>query len=327
VQIVYLDQNKWIELARTYHGVETDPELVAVLEFLRREGAAGNTVLPLSAVHYMELCKIGNPNKRARLGEVMWELSAGWTMAAYRRTVEKELDDALATRFPGRVKPRPFSLLGRGVGYAFNTKPLAFRVGQRDGIPLPDSVANTILKRVESRMDDIERSFLTGIGPRGETMPPQRYSGPESNFVKHLKLIHPRLSDASPENRERALYAIALMDISRPLFETLELHGISMDELHTRGVHGAMAFVEDLPSRRVEVHLHRQVLKNREYQAKANDLCDWAGLGRAAGYCDFLVCEKHFADLIQRDHFTARATVLTNIRELPGVASTARITV
>jgi hypothetical protein len=46
-RIIYLDQNKWIELARALSGKD-GPELIQVLDILRESKRLGLNVFPLS---------------------------------------------------------------------------------------------------------------------------------------------------------------------------------------------------------------------------------------------------------------------------------------
>ena len=64
-----------------------------------------------------------------------------------------------------------------------------------------------------------------------------------------------------------------------------------------------------MPIRRVDLHLHKQVLRNLKYAPKSTDLEDWSALAVASCYCDVVVCEKHMADMLLRDGFKARARI------------------
>lgn len=59
--------------------------------------------------------------------------------------------------------------------------------------------------------------------------------------------------------------------------------------------------------------MHRQVLKNEQYKPKQSDLEDWGGIGVASCYCDVVVCEKHFANLLQRDGYKPKARIETKL--------------
>jgi hypothetical protein len=71
--------------------------------------------------------------------------------------------------------------------------------------------------------------------------------------------------------------------------------------------------LDNMPTSRIDIHLHRQVARNKQYASKETDLEDWAGLGVGAAYCDIVVCEKHFRDLISRDKFETRAKVISDL--------------
>jgi hypothetical protein len=67
--------------------------------------------------------------------------------------------------------------------------------------------------------------------------------------------------------------------------------------------------IDDMPTRRVDVHLHRQVLRNSSYVARPTDLEDWGSLAVASSYCDVVVCEKHMADMLKRDGLRTQARI------------------
>jgi hypothetical protein len=71
--------------------------------------------------------------------------------------------------------------------------------------------------------------------------------------------------------------------------------------------------INDMPTRRVDLHLHRQVLHNSNYRARPTDLEDWGGLVIASSYCDVVVCEKHMASMLKRDGFKTHARVEVNL--------------
>jgi hypothetical protein len=75
MKAVYLDQNKWIDLARVYHDKAADPALRPVLDAALAASQNGSAAFPLSAVHYIETWKNREPQRRTRLDEFMWNLS------------------------------------------------------------------------------------------------------------------------------------------------------------------------------------------------------------------------------------------------------------
>lgn len=316
MRVIYLDQNKWIDVARAFHGKARDADLEAaftVIEKLSRRGAA---VFPLSWVHYLETAKSTNHERRKRLGTAMWEISRGHTLASLRKVARFEVETALARRF-SRVNPRDFQLVSKGHEHAFDAG-YAYRIPEEYRGRLPAGIDEEALEGGLQTV--LEKAAITGEGLGGIRMPSPNHNQPNESFKKHLKTLPQRGSSLSPEKREDFLHTIALIDIKEPIKEALDFHGLSWErDLLPLGTEGLTALVQNMPSHRTEVHLHRQILKNPNLKPKDNDLEDWSGLGPATAHCDIVVCEKHFANLLHRDGFQPNARVITDVRKLPDV--------
>jgi len=65
-RIVYLDQNKWIELARALSG-KASPQFIQVLDILRESKRLGLNVFPLSLAHFIET----NKRRDSKAGAVL----------------------------------------------------------------------------------------------------------------------------------------------------------------------------------------------------------------------------------------------------------------
>ena len=315
MKIVYLDQNKWIEIARIYHGKNPNPDSQRVLSVIRDKIEQGVAVFPLSWVHYIETAKNSNHERRRRLGTVMWELSRGYTMASSYHLICYELETALAQRFQN-VSPRPLNLLSTGYAHTFG-KGYSYRLPEE----LRSSIPVEVLKALETQGQEIlEKAVITGEGPGGIRLPSPRNTQYNEQFKQHLETLPARASHLLPEQWDDELYVMALLDVKDPLVDVLHLHGLSFQgDLLPLGKEGLIAISKDLPSRKVEVHMHRQILKNPQLKPRITDLEDWSGLGPASAHCDVVVCEKHFANLVRRDGFRPKAQVLTDLRKLPEI--------
>lgn len=286
--VVYLDQNKWIELARMFHGRDTTTRAKNILREFEVATREGRVAVPLSSVHYTETSRISNVGRKVRLGEAMWRLSRGMTLAAYPTIVRHELEVALAKHLP-QVTPGTVSLLGKGHAHAFGSPPLR-------GL-------------LAAFAEDVERSILTG-DPRLGIQPPAFHGTKHrENFRQHLATLHQRYHDVPRELRENWLYAISTIDILNPLNDVATKHNLDRSVLDGLGEKRLKQVIDDMPTRRVDMHLHREVLKNRSYVARASDLEDWGGLTVASCYCDVVVCEKHMANMLRQSGFLTKARI------------------
>ena len=96
METIYLDQNKWIQLARIYHGKDSEPSSQEFLQKFLWLTESGAVCFPLSSVHYMETTRNRNHEQRKKTGELMWALSKGVTLASYTDIVEFEIRNALS---------------------------------------------------------------------------------------------------------------------------------------------------------------------------------------------------------------------------------------
>lgn len=242
----------------------------------------------------------------------MWKLSKGSTVASYRDVLIHEIRAGLARYFPN-IRQTSLVYLGSGMAHAFGRQRPPFRLDAaiRNRLPL------AFVDAIESaRQVMTEKAVISGVSP---FVPEMARFGPTAHgehFRDHLDNLGANLATVPAENREEALYGPSLGDIIQPLIAVLGEEGRGIQDLLALGVQTVTEFVDRLPSRRIDLHLHRQVLKNPSLRSKLSDLEDWGGLGPAAAYCDLVVCEKHFADLIGRDQFETHATFLTSLSDL-----------
>ena len=297
--IIYLDQNKWIELAKIYHGKETSPGAVLFLKELEASIECGYQY-PLSAIHYMEFSRISNVGRRKRLGEVMAKYSQGDTIVSSREIVLNEIENSLSQFYP-KIKKRDIKLIGKGIDHAFG-------FSRQKGLP-------------DWLMEMADEAILTGSEELN--VEPISYFSTEHrlNFTSHLESLHKDKHELDKKKWDDWINAIAIADVIEPMSEVMKRNGLQPSDLGCLNAKNYSDFIACMPSRSVDVHLHKQVLKNPNYKPKISDLEDWAGLGIASSYCDVLVCEKHFADMLKRDSFKKKARVVTSLYDIfEGVA-------
>ena len=116
--VIYLDQNQWIFLARAYHNLPEGKKFSAVLEKIQLASREQRSLFPLSSAHFIETGKHGDPTSRRRLAQVMAEISRGWSLAPPDYLVPGQIRAVIADIFNQR-KLSPPPALRRGVAFAF----------------------------------------------------------------------------------------------------------------------------------------------------------------------------------------------------------------
>jgi hypothetical protein len=171
--IIYLDQNKWIELARMVNRLDNSDRAKRVVSGF--DAAIERDVkIPLSSVHYIETARISRADRKSRLGNVMFDYSKGTTFTDYPTIVKHELEVALAKHFP-QITPGDLILVGRGVSHAFGASPL-----------------KNISKNFE---EQFERMILVGEANLNIEPPSFRNNIHQEQFKNHLATIRTRKND------------------------------------------------------------------------------------------------------------------------------------
>ena len=292
--LVYLDQNKWIQLARVFNGKEKNKKISQIPRLV----AKNRVFLPISAIHYMETSRISDCSRRERLGRVMWNLSKGITIASARSIAEHEIEVALSKMLSENYI-HEFSFLGKGASHAFD---------EPYSIDLPHNLK-----------DLFERALLTGEEVDGESPKAIKNNYYRKTFHQHLVKLKQIKTDLPSNKWEAAIYCICWVDILEPFNSVLIKNKIDKSKINDLDEDGIRIMLDSMPLRKADIHLHKQVLKNNSYCPKKTDLEDWAGLSIGAMYCDILVCEKHFKDLISRDRFETKARIINDLSELPEI--------
>lgn len=300
--IIYLDQNKWIELAQLAFGKGCPNRAARVLHDFTAAINGGQASIPLSSFHYIETSRISNVGRKSRLGEIMLSYSRGETLVGYSAVVRHELENALSRHYP-QIQPGTLSLIGRGHTHAFGTPPL-------EGL-------------LALYSNEVERSMLVGNKKYGFE-PLSSYSSLErKNFRDHLATLHDRQLLVPKNKRDDWLYSMSMIDILNPINDVFSKHAMPFACLEQLGAPKLKQVINEMPTRRVDIHLHKQVLRNPNYYPRETDLEDWASLALASCYCDVVVCEKHMADMLKRDGFKTRARIEVDLEKTFEIARVA----
>ena len=293
---------------------------MVALEFLRAASKEGIAKFPLSLAHYLETTKHSKVERRKRLADFMIEISQLHTIASLEEVLAHEIDASLRVYFGGRIAVKPLHLLGKGVGHALGTSTSrGFQVDDSSVLLAPEE-----RQRIEAMANAMfELGALAGPDTIGAPDSRNREAQDtiDDTFVETLREL-PQDVGSLPDNqliRDVFLVGRCIGDIRVAIESRIAVHGISWDEFQSIGPVELMRFVYRMPSRRVDLHLMHQFSKDRNLKRERNDLNDFGYLGLACAYCDVVVAEKQFTDLVNRGGLEKKAVVISDLRELPNV--------
>ncbi len=313
MRLIYLDQWAWIQLARAYHRIESSKILRALLEFVQTAKESGTARFPLSLAHYYETNTHRDHDSRLRLSEVMIKFSELDTIPSLDSVIRHEVERALKRRFPDHIIQNPFSLIGKGVQHASGYSK-EMKIGRKERM---SSNEHRALKAFANQWFQI--SSLVGPDALGSGLPRITEFPGGRNFTALLSEL-PNDVKNIPEFGLDAYFTGRCINDIRPIIEdVLMSSGLDWKDFEALNPSDKIQFVSELPSRRVERHLMRQFTKNANLPKRDSDLNDWAYLGIAVSYCDVVLAEKQFTDLVNRKGLVKKAVVISSLAELPRV--------
>jgi hypothetical protein len=318
---VYLDQNKWIDLARARLGKNEAAR--DVLDVAKEAVRLGLASFPLSSTHYIETWNSRSARRRWNLASTMFNLArpggsiGPHTMAGPPEVVEMELDVALRRRFGRPLDIRWQPVFGEGVGHAFGKPAVKYEAPAE--LPLSPERRRDInyqasrLKELVSLAGPITDLPVVGIDTESYKRPSRTYMEGEAGRVELFKRLR-----LNRDKRAKYVGVVSLLDIFEPLNEALSRAGIDNEEFLSLSADEMMDFLSDLPSRHVDYELHRLRHEDPHLKRGLGDLEDLAALSVAIAYCDVVVTERLWAHLARRAGLEERyeTRILSNVCDL-----------
>ena len=319
---VYLDQNKWVDLARARTGHRLGAPFEDALTIARAAVSAQTASFPLSAGHFFETRHRRDYDSRADLGATMVELSRWHGIAPAHVVVPLEIDRAVHRHAdPYGRAPTPLRVFGADANHALGIDVITYDIPS--DVPVPVELRSSL--RDEGK-EIMQWMVLVGL----PTDPPALL-----DFARQEQNIDQRFADGQADLAERlvehglarssrlgdAMTATELADIIDPLLAAVLARGLDPDALFDRGGDWLTTLLRDIPSRWVAREMRRVRHANTQKSWSATDLNDVNALSVAVPYCDVVVTERQWVHHFKQAGFHERfdTVLLSDLRELPSV--------
>lgn len=286
--VVYLDQNKWSEVSNSLYAPdkvsqENHRAAARLIQLVNDR----HIVLPASAGHYNETGQQFSTEKRYRLALTILQQSRGWQMRDPLEVRQQEIRHALLRYGGGGAMewqpPAVFTLESESLysaarGYQ-GYKPPA-------GLP-PEH--GRVLEAVTSAMASIDAMLDT------ERVAPAPQVGWAANNQRFSDWLDGE-KHRDAQQKRKAIDEFFLADLRGELAEVAHALQVPLDQFGAWLKRKARDDLSSAPS----LGLFRQIFHTRHLNMhtkwRVNDCTDMVYLGCAAGYADFVVCERHMRE-------------------------------
>lgn len=282
--IVYLDQNKWIELARARSGTASVGRTADLYSQLVDAVVAGRVLFPLSVSHILETSKRNDPVSRGHLAETQAELSRGY---AYRSRAGRLRVEVIATlhRLFGLEPPalqRNWAV-ARGFLQAFE--------------PMDELLASSSQRKHLARLHASIHPAAFYISFMKNQDDAQRRAAHKSHatgildLVKSIEQRRERLVGETIALRRRAYAAQLFFEHQEIFISVLNDMGLEIEQLMALGDMAIRALVEEVPTLHVEAEMSAR-LESESRALSPNDVFDMQAFYTAIPYSKYVVAEK-----------------------------------
>jgi hypothetical protein len=287
VLTVYLDQNKWIDLAKAIYRTDANPEARDNAEKLKHAVDAGRLRCPVSEIHVMEAYRIGDRDRRLQLASVFAAFSGGWFIAGRQARVGYELDAALATllSIPDAPNRPRFDAFAQNFLWAFGDTAHLFTLmsitpERLDKISASIGPINALLSYVGFNDENVRRTAVV------------RMKDSNAELTERIRTRRALTKCEAGDMRFRAYSAQLFLEVQDKIEAALRKIGKSSADLLALPDEKISSLIDLVPCWDIERCLAVQVEQQWARELDGNDTYDIAGLTAGIPYCDVVVTER-----------------------------------
>lgn len=288
MNIVYLDQNKWIELARAINNPNEDRQLSAILERLGAAIESKKIAIPLTSSNIYETHKVNNYKRRQDLAFVQVLLSQGMVIRGRKVRKIKELRRSIANCL-GRqaLVDTPHWFLSRVFSEAFV---------ELDDDEFGLEVSSEIAERLETVSDVMLFQYLVDSDDAIRRAAVRQFSGASESLRIAIEERRAATGNETQDLRRKIYSALLLIDDVDLIMKTAQEMGVSWFKIDDIGRENALRIVEDTPI----YYIEREIALRLEVQDKKiteNDFRDMLAFTASLPYVDMIIGENNFVNI------------------------------
>ena len=309
-KIIYLDQNKWIDLARAFYGKPEGDKYNTVLNLLQEKVSSGEIILPISTIHIIETSRKADIESRKRLSEFIAPMTKSYGILPNFMIRDQEIENAIMQKIgKDKINKISESVIKKGIyqmlGLEFEDDSIIEIFNQ---FSLNNEISDKVIAKI--MIDLIDRELLDAIREEDEKAAKEYEITTKKNQASLSKEMRLRLAISEMMNTT----------FLHKIIEQLNKHGIEVKQFSNLllNIDDWKNFIFSMPSIDLWINLHVLRDSNKDKVVHRNDSSDIAFLSVAIPYCDVVVTEKFWTHLLVSNRFDKKynTTVLSDVNEL-----------
>lgn len=288
---IYLDQNKWIDIARSISKPEENQRYVDVSKKIIEKSNLGEWVFPISIIHFIETQSRADFDSRVNLAKVISDISKNHSIKPFIDTEKIEFinffSELLNLDFRVDVNAVQKKLLPAISADSFDLK-----------------FSMEVPVEIKEKINEIAKSIIDGDGLFLHLMSAIE----DRDLIREIHEDDSKSKKDWEETREKLLrlprkdrYKVFLVDcFNSKLFSHID-SAVSIFRKTKRELaeltlannpKDTQRILESVPSLHVHINLMFEVMRNPQREIHLHDNRDVAFLSTAIPYCDIVITEK-----------------------------------
>ena len=310
MDIIFLDQNKWIELARVEANKTSSAQLQSLYLQLMAAVNRKEILIPLSLSHVLETSKRNDPVSREHLARTQAKLSRGHVIRSRKGRLIIEFRFALKKVFsePLIAMPDNWAIVP-GFMQAFE---------QFDELVAPSSdAARSRFINKHIRPEDQLYYFLTQQDEDGRRQGIAAFSHGSDGLLERMEQRREKMKEFSRTIQWRAYGAQLFYDHQDIMLSQNESIGKTFEDLRHLSDETIAKIIDDVPTLNIERHLAVK-LEAQDRALERNDLLDMHSMCSAIPYSTWVIGENTFINLAKQCKLDKiyGSTLSTNLLDL-----------
>jgi hypothetical protein len=310
---LFIDQNKWIDLARAASGKPEGAQYVATYDELCEAVDSNKVILPLTISHIIETAKRNDPESRLALARVQARLSKGFVYRSRKARLLVEMRNALHGIFgeyPIEL-PKNWAIVP---GFMQAFEPFDTLVAS----PKEANTSRLINEFIEPPTQYLD--YMQNQDDEKRRIAVATFSSELASLLRRIEERRSIMSGSSTDLRYRAYSAKLFLDHQGFVAHMLSVIGHTVDEMKDLGDKSIVDFMRNVPT----LHVEAEIAARLEIQAgslEPNDIPDIQSFYTAIPYSSKLVAERDFISLARQAKLDTKYPVSlhTNLNELTGI--------
>lgn len=295
MKYIYLDQNMWVALARTYAGKQ--PEYEEVVKKIEEKVNSDEWAFPLSVIHYMETEARLDDRSRKDLAYAMSKISRNYAIVPYPWIDKSELYNSVNSLYGWETTDLKTSVIRKDFMAMVGLDGKSLQVTGLDHRSDKEEIVQYLIDALPSQ--PLFELLLSGT-PDRDRVEQQKIESLDS--VKAFEADRKKILSYPKEFRERIFIATNFIAIhGETLTELAQKYGRDIIPPSTfESPEKTMRFLESTPCFNVRCKLTYDMLNQQDKKIHLNDHKDISFLSTAIPYCDVVLTERLWVHYIKQ---------------------------